>query len=128
MPQHFKRPSSSEPASRTTRLGGVGVAASTTAARPSAVQVEIQCANSVLIGVRRVDGVGNPVQVRHHLLVGPAVSKDLAPTLVQVTALFERRLCTRKTVQTGTTDAEPPRCGMRPRLGQQPPHGFLGVR
>ena len=52
------------------------MAASTTAARPSAVQVEIQCANSVLIGVRRVDGVGNPVQVRHHLLVGPAVSKD----------------------------------------------------
>ena len=77
MPQQFKRPSSSEPASRTTRSGGVGVA-STTSARPSAVQMEIQCANSVHIGVCRADGVGNPVQVRHHLLINPAVSKDLA--------------------------------------------------
>jgi len=44
----------------------------------TAVQVEIKNADRHKVGVCRADGIGQLVQVRHHLMIDPAVSKDLA--------------------------------------------------
>ena len=76
-PTSSNRTCSSASASQTTQSGGVGVS-STRSGRQTAVQVEIKNADRHKVGVCRADGIGQLVQVRHHLMIDPAVSKDLA--------------------------------------------------
>ena len=76
-PTSSNRTYSPASASQTTQSGGVGVS-STRSGRQTAVQVEIKNADRHKVGVCRADGIGQLVQVRHHLMIDPAVSKDLA--------------------------------------------------